>query len=296
MGLLKGASALRLPPELRVGRLPTADLCIDHAKISREQAVIRWTGTQWRLRDLGSLNGTFVKGVRLRPGEEVVLARGDLLNFGGLGDWELASEAAPEAEARCGEEQRQAWAGALVIGEAVLRRLAEGWVLEQNGRKEPVHDRHIALIEGKLWTFRLPEMLPATAAEEEAGEAAPPRPELPMSLRLEGEEEKVHAQLMYENQNLDLKTRAPNRVLWLLAKERLRDRRRGVAEGDAGWVRVEDAAEHLGISANTWYVWLWRLRAALEEAQVPDADRLVERRFTGEVRLGIHRIELIEHS
>lgn len=50
---------------LRVGRDPGCDLVIDHPSVSRQHAELYRTGEQWRLRDLGSKNGTFVDGIAI---------------------------------------------------------------------------------------------------------------------------------------------------------------------------------------------------------------------------------------
>jgi putative nucleotidyltransferase with HDIG domain len=54
---------------LRVGRLATLEVVIDDNSVSRRHAEIRATPSGWRVRDLGSTNGTFLNGTRLGPGE-----------------------------------------------------------------------------------------------------------------------------------------------------------------------------------------------------------------------------------
>jgi EAL domain-containing protein (putative c-di-GMP-specific phosphodiesterase class I) len=62
----------------KVGRNDTADLCIDSGRVSREHAVITRHGKKYRVKDLGSTNGTFVNGQRI---DEVQLNDGDQLVF-----------------------------------------------------------------------------------------------------------------------------------------------------------------------------------------------------------------------
>jgi EAL domain-containing protein (putative c-di-GMP-specific phosphodiesterase class I) len=59
-----------------IGRIDTADLQIDSTRVSREHAVIVREGDAYRIRDLGSTNGTFVNGERI---EETPLHEGDLV-------------------------------------------------------------------------------------------------------------------------------------------------------------------------------------------------------------------------
>lgn len=59
-----------------IGRNETADLQIDSSQVSREHAVITRQGRKFRVRDLGSTNGTFLNGQKI---EEAMLCDGDLL-------------------------------------------------------------------------------------------------------------------------------------------------------------------------------------------------------------------------
>src|ERR1039457_7445963 len=64
--LLRGTAEIRLAsPELILGREPGLPGTIDDASVSRRHAHLRWDGTAVVLTDLGSKNGTFVKGVRV---------------------------------------------------------------------------------------------------------------------------------------------------------------------------------------------------------------------------------------
>ncbi|MEX0679305.1 MAG: EAL domain-containing protein [Pirellulales bacterium] len=59
-----------------IGRNDTADLHIDSSQVSREHAVITRQGRKFRVRDLGSTNGTFLNGEQI---DEAMLCDGDLL-------------------------------------------------------------------------------------------------------------------------------------------------------------------------------------------------------------------------
>jgi pSer/pThr/pTyr-binding forkhead associated (FHA) protein len=67
-------------PVVRIGRGEGMDIVIENVSVSREQAEIRDDGRRWSVRDLGSVNGTFVNGERLT--ETRVLAPGDEISFG----------------------------------------------------------------------------------------------------------------------------------------------------------------------------------------------------------------------
>ena len=79
--LLRGTAEIRLDsPELILGREPGLPGTIDDASVSRRHARLGWDGTRVILRDLGSKNGTFVKGVRVS--EPVALEDGDEVRLG----------------------------------------------------------------------------------------------------------------------------------------------------------------------------------------------------------------------
>lgn len=84
----------------RVGRVPTNEIVLENPLVSGHHAEVRWTGTYWELRDLGSRNGTFLGGVRLESGGRARLVQGSEVAFGepthGL---VLRDEAGPRAVA-----------------------------------------------------------------------------------------------------------------------------------------------------------------------------------------------------
>ena len=63
-----------------VGRAPEADVFLDDVTVSRHHAEFRHGATGWSVRDVGSLNGTYVNRVRvddqqLRGGDEVQIGK-----------------------------------------------------------------------------------------------------------------------------------------------------------------------------------------------------------------------------
>lgn len=68
--------------EYLVGREPDADICLDSPKISRHHARIVISGPHATIEDLGSKNGSFVRGVRVSG--PTPLASGDEIRIGSL--------------------------------------------------------------------------------------------------------------------------------------------------------------------------------------------------------------------
>ncbi len=53
---------------LNIGRLETNDIALDDYKVSREHAVLKYSGTEFLIVDLASTHGTYVNGERLDRG------------------------------------------------------------------------------------------------------------------------------------------------------------------------------------------------------------------------------------
>jgi pSer/pThr/pTyr-binding forkhead associated (FHA) protein len=66
-------------PKVSLGRGPSADLTFDDSAMSREHVVIEFSDGGFRIRDLGSMNGTLVNGEVIQVGD---LDHGDRLRIG----------------------------------------------------------------------------------------------------------------------------------------------------------------------------------------------------------------------
>ena len=78
-GPSEGTSFLLDADVTTIGRGDFADVVLDDVTVSRNHAEIRRSPEGWHLRDVGSLNGTYVNRERI---EDVLLAGGDELQIG----------------------------------------------------------------------------------------------------------------------------------------------------------------------------------------------------------------------
>jgi len=75
-GPLRGSVVAVGDGDLPVGRAPLNDLCIQDPLVSRQHCLLRWESGDVHIRDLDSLNGTFINGIpvherRLQEGDEI---------------------------------------------------------------------------------------------------------------------------------------------------------------------------------------------------------------------------------
>jgi pSer/pThr/pTyr-binding forkhead associated (FHA) protein len=65
--------------QVTIGRIPDNDIQLDDFTVSRQHAVLVKQGSAWLVRDLGSLNGTYVNSARV---DEVSVQHGDEVQIG----------------------------------------------------------------------------------------------------------------------------------------------------------------------------------------------------------------------
>lgn len=65
--------------EIALGRDPISEIFLNDITVSRKHAIIELVDEKFMIKDVGSLNGTYINGVRL---DEAVLNHGDQLQIG----------------------------------------------------------------------------------------------------------------------------------------------------------------------------------------------------------------------
>ena len=289
-----------------VGRSRLADLRMTDPTVSGEHAVLRWTGREWELHDLGSRNGTSVDGRKLASGERVTIGRGAVIAFGQPENaWRLDDDAAPTimATAENADEPLCARNDLLALPsdeepEAVIFRDPGGnWLIEQSGETARVADRTTVRAGGRDYLLRVPDVIAPTW---DNSSPAPHLTALTLQFSVSRDEEYVALVARGEHHVIDLGARAHHNVLLTLARSRLEDRKarqeRGAAppESSEGWVYQDELADRLAIDETHLNVAVFRCRRQLAEAGIVGAASIIERRRpTRELRLGVARIEIV---
>ena len=109
-----GAAIIRsLAPDelLRIGRASDCGLVLEHASVSRAHAELRGEAGGWRLRDLGSKNGSFIDG---HPTSEAMLDRTCWLRFGDVHCEFAVLDAVQAAALSARQQSRHAQSQALI--------------------------------------------------------------------------------------------------------------------------------------------------------------------------------------
>ena len=290
-----------------VGRSRGADLQMTEPTVSGEHAVLRWTGREWQLQDLGSRNGTIVDGRRLASGERVQLVVGAAIAFGQADNaWRLIDDAAPTIMALPADGGEPIIAGNDLLAlpseerpDAVAYRDATGdWVFEQGGESLRVADRQTVRVGGRDFVLRVPDLIAATW---DNSSPSPLLAALTLRFSVSSDEEFIALTAHDGHHSIDLGARAHHAVLLTLARCRLEDRKaqaadRGGAplETSEGWIYQDELASKLTMDETHLNVAVFRCRRQLAEAGIIGAASIIERRRpTREVRLGVSRIEIV---
>ncbi len=78
-GRQRGDFHVLMPEGASIGRLAVNDICVADEQVSRQHAVVEFKDGGWRVRDLGSMNGTRVNGKRV---DDAHLVSGDRITVG----------------------------------------------------------------------------------------------------------------------------------------------------------------------------------------------------------------------
>jgi hypothetical protein len=305
MGAIREVSSGRLrllEPENLIGRAPACALRLAPRYVSATHAMLRWRGTRWDLKDLGSRNGTYLQGTRLRPGQDYALSCGAKFAFGKPADelWELTDESAPAVMVvPLGGDPVVLSMDLIVLPsiddpEATIYRTGDGqWVLEQPD--EPLtHVRNAQVFQfgGRTWRFCCPESVAPTALASMPSIAEVKN--LKLNFFVTRDEEFVQIEGAFGDRRFPLGSRAFNFLLLTLARRRLADAREGLPEASCGWIHQDELDHDPSMAPPQLNLDIHRIRRLFASVQVIDAGAIIERRSgLRQLRLGTGLISIV---
>jgi len=298
----RSGSLITLSARTIVGRSAACLVVIDDPRASAEHAAIAWAGQCWEVRDLGSLNGTWLDGRRLAAGERAAVRHNSRLAFGGVDTWILADDrpVGPGARNDATSELVHSTSGILALPSiddprATIYRRADGqWLAEVGTELHPVADRAMLELDGVRWLLFLPSELtpvPQTLKDEGA----------PLVLRDVGfdfapsmDEEHVDVRVRtHDGKESVLPARSSHYMLLTLARARIADAQNGIAIEEQGWIYASELADMLRYTAERLNLEIFRARSLLAKLGFTDSTHLIERRTASrQLRIGVARLHV----
>jgi hypothetical protein len=290
-----------LDAEHLVGRAPDCLLQLPDGHVSSRHAMFRWHEGYWWIRDLASLNGTFVDGRRLASGTPEPLARGTRLGFGtDVDEWELVDERGPCIMAlpeQAGEPlyaDQYEMIGIPSPAEPLLTiyRAPDGlWRLERadQSARVLVHGDKFD-VAGQPWHFVCPAQVAPSITEEQAV----PIESVTLVFGVSADEEHVHLRARVGARDIDLGARNHNYLLLQLARVRLADRADGQPPTVAGWYYQDELTKKLRVEPMQLNLDIFRIRRHIAAKGIPNAVQLIERRATTrQLRIGTDLLQIV---
>ncbi|MEY4576843.1 MAG: hypothetical protein RL701_1546 [Pseudomonadota bacterium] len=292
-------NAITLMASHMIGRDRENHTAIERPSISGQHALFSWNGSGWRVRDLGSRNGTYVNGRLLQARENAAIAAGDEIAFAERDEvWAVlnAHPPTPTLISLVGAAPM-----VLVDGGGFFLAHADddsswnvfyaagNWYLEdQLGTRRVIDNDDRVELDGHVYRVSLP----AGSAETRDAHAPPVEARLEnahMTIQVSTDEETAAITLDLGQRRYDFEARAHLYLLAYLARARQAD-----ADGTTGgWVYTEKAVRDLQLSCGTQLsVHVFRCRSELGSAIANPAD-VVDRSRRGLLRIGLSADRLV---
>jgi len=282
-----------------VGRASNASLHISERYVSVQHALLRWTGTAWELKDLGSRNGTFLNGQRIVAGEFHPLEIGSRIAFGKTEqEWSLNEASEPRTMVVPADEGEPIEADSDLIAipspqdpiATVYRGTDGSWMLEQELAVTPISNQQTFIASGRTWKFSCADNVWKTSLATIANLDVH---HLQLVFSVSRDEEHVRLQALSGAQTLELGDRGHNYLLLTLARRRLEDVQSGLPESSCGWVYQDDLAHDPSMAGPQLNIDVFRIRRQFAAAGVVDAAAIIERRpRTKQIRIGAEKLAI----
>lgn len=305
VGLLldtRSGRLITLSPHTLIGRSPACLVRVDDPRASAEHAVLAWAGDRWEIRDLGSLNGTWLDGRRLEAGEHAAVRADARLAFGGGEPWILADDrvAGPAARDEATGQIVYSTTGLLALPstkdpQATIFRRADGaWFVELGSELRAITEREPFELGGTRWRLFLPSELGSVPTTLKAEGSLPILPEISLLFTPSLDEEHVDVQVRtVDGKEWHVPPRSSHYVLLTLARARLEDARRGLPPEEQGWIYASRLADMLRYTVERLNLEIFRARSLFAKLGFADAAHLIERRTaTRQLRIGVGRVHV----
>jgi hypothetical protein len=280
------------------GRDATCDVRVDDPKVSHEHASLRWKDGTWELRDLGSVNGTFVGTRRLAAGERAQLEVGAVFSLANPSIlFELVDDSPPVAATlhRATGKLLVATGGILVLPSEDQPRMtlfasSDGiWHVEVDQEVRAAKHGEELVLGAETYVVEVPTPTVGTAR---SGANSPMLESLRLKFAVAPDEESVEVTLFVGDKPTTLPPRRYHYLLVTLARAWLADI--GIAPSVRGYRDRDELCDKLEVDVMKLNVEIYRLRKQFAELGVQGAAGLIERRpGTFEVRIGITNIEVV---
>lgn len=291
-----------LEAEHLVGRGSGSSLRITHRYVSAQHALVLWNGDHWEVKDLGSRNGTFLDGIRIRAGDHVPLRVGARLGFGLIEqEWVLTEDGPPTPMAVPvdGGDPVLSQGDLIVLPspedpQVSLFRNSEGsWMLEKpDDSSAPISSFQTFEVQGRTYRFCCPQLLPRTSIAELVHESAVRNVRLVFSVSRD--EEHVQVQATCASRTHDLGARSRHYLLLTLARRRLADAAEGLPDTSCGWIHQDELSRDPTMSGPQLNIDVFRIRQQFGELNITDPASIIERRpRTRELRIGTSRLTVV---
>lgn len=282
-----------------IGRSSRCDTKLEDSGTSSRHALFYWDGADWRVRDLGSTNGTAVDGKTLAPGATAPLSQGCELRLGERETVSVVDVSAPRPTALSLDSSLVCTGTESLILVPDDKTPTASFVLEAGSQwwfdagDEPiaVDDGDVVEHLGQRLRFFASRGTGPTRAETLELRLA----ELHFHFRVSLDEEHVRLTVRHPGGEFDLGSRSHHYTTLNLARLRQADAERSQDEPESshGWVDGRDLMRQLGSNDTKLSVEICRIRGQLAKLGVADAADVIERRRgTGQLRLGTSRFEI----
>ncbi len=278
-----------------IGRSEHCLLRLEDPHVSSEHASIRWDGAQWILKDLGSLNRTYLDEVELTPAHSAPLRKGSRVAFGSPKQaWQLTEDAGPlpMAVPEDGSAPIVATDGLLPLPSAeeprytVYRDHNGSWVVDAGDRVTKVEDRGSIQLGPVRYRLCLPQ--PYTRTTPLHGFIGARVPELTLVFRVSSDMETIELDVTGAHSHHRFSARTHNEMLLLLGRARRADTAAGLPPGSAGWLYHDDLCRKLQVDAERLNVDVYRIRRQFADLGLLDPAHIIERRpRTRQIRIGV---------